>query len=69
MVKKKLGVKYFKYEWKLLGKFLNAYKYKKKENNTRKSQITEWSLRLQNSDEEITRLGAFAKFILNLLIN
>ena len=69
MVKKKLGVKYFKYEWKLLGKFLNAYKYKKKENNARKSQITEWSLRLQNSDEEITRLGAFAKFILNLLIN
>ena len=70
MAKKKLGVKYFKHEWKLLGKFLNAYKYKKKENNARKSQITEWSLRLQNSDEDfITRLGAFAKFILNLLIN
>ena len=35
-----------------------------------KSQITEWSLRLQNSDEDfITWLGAFAKVILNLSIN
>ena len=70
MVKKKLRVKYFKNEWKLLGKFLNAYKYKKEENNARKSQITEWSLRLQNSDKDfITWLGAFTKVILNLSIN
>ena len=68
--KKKTKGKYFKNEWKLLGKFLKAYKYKKEENNARKSQITEWSLRLQNSDEDfITWLGAFAKVILNLSIN
>ena len=40
MVKKKLRIKYFKNEWKLLGKFLNTYKYKKEENNASKSQIT-----------------------------
>ena len=87
--KKKLGVKYFKNKWKLLGKFLNAYKNKKEENGKKtpekmsnyepvysrpspqkKSERGEWSLRLQNSDEDfITSLGAFAKVILNLSIN